>query len=861
MSELQTSDSEKLLLQTFLEAAKEWYLQSNRQLGENEELTAFSSKFMSMWFYKKNKDYPKILIPSDRPSTGPFVFIFNKNLNVTNAIPSEFVTLLRLHSKINIELPNGDGKKTVEFSSDAEFTSYLENTWLSFLGEMLPEKNMKFSQFISSSFETCERSETQVDVKRALQEDVERTLAERVLEFCKNRIFSTIIVDFNFTSATVQIPCTVNTELELVLAESGYLHSYGMLLYARRIESVDPCVLRDQILNYAKKQENCAPIDVVPYSDEFFPLEKEKAHRSLRNGLDGLRIDTRKHYVGSTPILDFLRSVEAKSNQNVRLPTGLESLSLEGEDDQAMESHSTSIWMVCDNDTQVAQSTGEISRGANRKLICYVQLLLNDSQFLLLKERKPGWYASITLPHTFSSACVNIARGILNRGDEATIALDPFCGSGTSLFDLKVRDRKITVLGIDREEIVPSAISANIEFFTSSRILKPLFEQFEWTPKDGELKLEKQIEDCLHEVKLDIEAGLKRYWKYTEEDLKINRENAKGGKIEDCLHYVAYANWFSLRHETSATDEDNQHANHFVLGYEEMDKREQSFPKRLLEELKYFQEESLQFVSFLIFSVWRGLSRGQFALRQKPNFVTVIVAEFRNSLIEWGAIYAAQNCEPHEELGSSGQEEVWVEGKSPYSNFVNLHPSRLKVSLQGLNQLTQMETEIEERTINKDRFEVGDFTEAMDPTKINYIHAKRSYKDLDQVCLGSIDVLNTLPQKSIDLIITDPPYGYNANEGSLRSLFHELIPACIKCLNTGGLLMLIVPTSAGNGRTIPYFETHTPLTHEILANSDGRRFVQISDTFPGSRSLARVPLYWRSNSLLERRLLCFKLLE
>ena len=90
---------------------------------------------------------------------------------------------------------------------------------------------------------------------------------------------------------------------------------------------------------------------------------------------------------------------------------------------------------------------------------------------IIFKERKPAWYASITLPHTLSIACVNLLRQAISvRGSRrCPIILDPFCGTGTTLIDAALRMDDAIVIGLDREPLVQSVVRDNLRFFSSDK--------------------------------------------------------------------------------------------------------------------------------------------------------------------------------------------------------------------------------------------------------------------------------------------------------------------------------------------------------------------------------------------------------
>jgi hypothetical protein len=114
-----------------------------------------------------------------------------------------------------------------------------------------------------------------------------------------------------------------------------------------------------------------------------------------------------------------------------------------------------------------------------------------------------------------------------------------------------------------------------------------------------------------------------------------------------------------------------------------------------------------------------------------------------------------------------------------------------------------------------------------------------------------------------DLIITDPPYGFNTEEDTeeLASLYAEMIPAMIRALKPQGQLLLCLPDRSHTGRLSPLFTHKEIVIQQVLAAADeqGREVIQDALTVPAPSELFVAPFYWEAERSLRRAILHFRL--
>lgn len=119
-----------------------------------------------------------------------------------------------------------------------------------------------------------------------------------------------------------------------------------------------------------------------------------------------------------------------------------------------------------------------------------------------------------------------------------------------------------------------------------------------------------------------------------------------------------------------------------------------------------------------------------------------------------------------------------------------------------------------------------------------------------------------LDKNSLDVIICDPPYGFNTTEdqGELATLYSEFIDAAVRALRTQGHLIICLPAESYTGRDLPYCTRSDMITNQVLikANLAGRAAYIPANSLP-SRGFSP-PYYWEADKALRRSILHFRLI-
>lgn len=780
---------------------------SKNNSNEKHEINfqEFCRNFKESWLYSNNQFQTKKF----KKASGSYFVLFQKNLSVTNIQIAELVSLLRFHT-----YNKNDGKNYgLDFFSDEQYTNFIYKLFSSLL--------------VKNDFDNRDEALDAID----------KLIKNFPISYCEI-LNQTIILDYYYTSAIFHIPKSLKVNLKSVTYESGYIHSSGPVLYVRNIEKVEFVQLQKRLINFSDCYKNGnSKLFLVPYADEYFSPYEKNTPVSIRNGLDGIRIKLRKHFIGEISLLEALSSLpelttkdrDDKFNEERHryfVPFGLKDF--DDERKEAIEKKScdsdVTVWVI--NDFSVIDYSHDTvaRKGDEAYMVVYAQFFINNNQFNLFKERKPAWYASVTLPHTLSAAAINIARSSWTKNNEASkIILDPFCGTGTTLIDSAIRIPNSKIIGFDKEKSVPQIILDNWIFFSKDYYkLKKVHDRFKLTTdwledEANKIEFKNLIADAFNNGETDYPKVPNKNSEI--EVLKyavkvIGKEVNLAGSEKKGNHTNSYKNII-----------DNGFSNEFI---------------------NILESDQLSITHrFFIYAIWRAFSLGTFATRYENGpYLNILIEEFKKITAEYQ--YLMKTLKPPQKRKKKNQ--VFKERIDSYSKAGFISPEYIRKIMPNVDENSL-------KNGNNSKFIVP----ANEGVHVFLVD-------------DSITALEKFNEK-VDLIITDPPYGFNTSEGgesNLQDLFDKLIPVCITKLKKGGQLILILPALAKNGRQIPFYETHAAIVRQILCSSrmssrsqkkKNKQFdlVQINETFPGDRKLFEYPLYWNSATVLERRIVRFML--
>ena len=117
--------------------------------------------------------------------------------------------------------------------------------------------------------------------------------------------------------------------------------------------------------------------------------------------------------------------------------------------------------------------------------------------------------------------------------------------------------------------------------------------------------------------------------------------------------------------------------------------------------------------------------------------------------------------------------------------------------------------------------------------------------------------------KKFQLIVTDPPYGFNTDENNeeMALKYRKWLGALICSLANDGHLVISLPEHSYTGKKVSFSANPSLVTSQILsiAAGFGRTVYRVAKSIPEPRSFFAPPYYWRSERALVRSILHFRI--
>ncbi|MFY7845731.1 hypothetical protein [Chryseobacterium gambrini] len=350
----------------------------------------------------------------------PYYFLFKKNLGVTN---TQFVELFSLaYNNSSIEY-NRKKQPHLLFHP----TNHIRETFQSTINSLLENYDGKNDKVI--------------------------------IDFCNRYLdiyTNTVAVDLFHGSCALFLPPGIDINLQEVVFQSGYIHSAGYGIFIRNINKSRKPDFFNAIDQHIKNREFKQEIPFIVYSHEDFSKYDEGAKELIHKGIEHNKIYLDKMSMGRFRLSKILSEIETyfKSRIKVSEPGSYKKK-------HNFNSKST-IWLISDKSisSQNLQNPGQ-----SRYYICYEQLYKNESPFYLFDENKPGWKSHTTLPHSLTSALINIAKPFDTNG----VVCDPFGGTGTTWLETKRMGIKNQIISSDLSPITKLLHKDNLEFFLKDK--------------------------------------------------------------------------------------------------------------------------------------------------------------------------------------------------------------------------------------------------------------------------------------------------------------------------------------------------------------------------------------------------------
>lgn len=651
-----------------------------------------------------------------RENGTPLFFLFKKNLSVTN---TQFVELFSL------------------------ITNYCKRS----------DKSIKFNKCLFYSTEHIKN--TFSELITTLLEDYDPNDDSKLFHFAEKYLdifISSIAVDMFFGSCAIFLPNGLEVDIEKVVYDSGYIHSGGHSIYIRNIKKSRKNIFLNSIKKYIGSQlTKDEKIPLIVYSHEDFSGFDKDSSDLIERGIEQCKIFVEKMNMGSYRLSSIINELKTTSPFKNRLIIPDAGNYLKKHDFTANKT----LWLISDKSVSGGQMKNP---GQNRYYICYEQIYKNDSPFFLFDENKPAWKSHTTLPHSLTSALLNISRQFLNNG----VICDPFGGTGTTWFEAKRLNIDNLVHCSDLSPAASLLVSDNLKFFTMSvEDLEQLIKELDYCyPKEG-----------------------------FKDQLNLNLENYSQELIAPYSQAKSILD--KLKHDQPFEDQE------FVLKDD------------LVKEIR-----SISFTTRIVFYI---------ALRAELRFQS----GFKRNAINF--------------------EEAF------------------KRSLEKLKEETEMLLTLKKNVYNdknqigNDTYIISNDTYSKRLTPVLIFKSLDDYtKNIESEVFSSFDARN-LSKASNDLVICDPPYGFNTTEDlkSLVELYSQFIDKAIDSLKPHGQLIMCLPAESYTGRDLPYCTRSDLISRQILIYAQKKnRLVYIPAKSVPSLSLTP-PYYWESERALRRIILHF----
>ena len=201
-----------------------------------------------------------------------------------------------------------------------------------------------------------------------------------------------------------------------------------------------------------------------------------------------------------------------------------------------------------------------------------------------------------------------------------------------------------------------------------------------------------------------------------------------------------------------------------------------------------------------------------------------------------------------------------IKRKGDFRNYFKIELEKL---IEGIINLRDtLLPYYHEESYVKNGFKVvdGHFSSKISIDPIVY---KNQIKEINEVNYNQliIDNFENLGNKKYDIIICDPPYGFNANNNlfNLIELYRKLPSILISLLKDNGQIIMSLPDESYSGKHSPWF-THKEMViakFHFASHELGRKMFNYSEINP-RKDLFNAPYYWEAQRALRRSIINLK---
>ena len=799
-------------------------------------------------------------------------FIFRKNIKVTNVMLGEMLALLQIHTTSSYEK---DFSETDFAETDLGFPQKsLEQTPRNYIksSEMKVVFGSLWDSIVPKSVTLQKKKEALQKLKKILFATYGNEFPESepdndwtewyarahstidfLVQFYGDYFVETLLVDTYAGSCHVFSPNALKIDNKRICHEAGYIYSTGQLIYMRRSTKVDIPTLRRKIYQWLERNDAPREVPIIVFSREQFNTSANNDVRRMEtNGTDDLKFHLDKFFFGSIPVSELLRnimlpSIHDKNRKDItkdqldvvkerlrpwrdqhdsnRIPgkkiTGDGSLQSDSKA-TVLENSDTTIFIQVERHIHL----GEPITPHSRYFLCFAQEYLNRNQMFEIDEAKPGWTAPVTIPHTLAASMINIARGASYDKRTDLTVLDPFCGTGTFAFEASKLSKVEKFLAFDYYPLNKQAWEDNQTLITQ--------------PFDMRLGFIRNIICILSKVNFDnVETGKPKPMPQILEEFLA--DESKTSKLASLI-----------------ADHSEQLGNLKILKKEDdlSDKVKFSWAISYIEFLSALRSQHDSIAPQITHSAYKRIANYQFSelalqIMEKSDWESrILVYLFWKSLVTnvFSIVALQDEGDYHSEMLKNAIDEI--------QKFV-LRCDRINF----IDSAKLVDVEETPRAIQNSDHAV--YRKALYSTKIAVDWETANRK----VCYEALSIEELKNRQDlrhkIDIIVTDPPYGYNVRKDVdldyLPVLYQNFFDVVFTFLKNGGQVVFSVPDVPMNGQQIPFYLTKNFITKQFLvsARRHNRAVIQGARSLPSPTGHFRPPFYWESERALRRAIMNF----
>lgn len=117
-------------------------------------------------------------------------------------------------------------------------------------------------------------------------------------------------------------------------------------------------------------------------------------------------------------------------------------------------------------------------------------------------------------------------------------------------------------------------------------------------------------------------------------------------------------------------------------------------------------------------------------------------------------------------------------------------------------------------------------------------------------------------EQIVDMVITDPPYGYNTQESDeeLKHFYDDLIEETVRCLKNGGQVLISLLEKTHNGKKVSDYVKPAYVKKKFVeaAEKYDLAIVDADEEIANLGELYRFPFFWESKKALRRQIMRFE---